>query len=899
MHYTNITMDNKSFWHFIDDNGTFVTKDPQGISSLYFPLANEAGMMSSITPQLKGDIKTDNNSFLMTPLSRQDILFSQSSRNFWIYSNNKVWSLAESLDSAVTLEAGFLYHKITKTNKKLGLQAKITNFVPVSKDCVELMLIEITNISNSDKKITTTSAIPIFGRSADNLRDHRHVTSLLGRIKQDRYGVILQPVMSFDERSHTINKTCYYVFGIDDGSRVPLGSFPTQHSYLGEGTNLNNPQSVFKNLSPKKLSAQELSGKEAIGALRFKTKNLRPKESLYFALILGIAHTKKDIVKTFTKFNSVNKIRTALNQNKLFWRNKLSAVSFKTGDSTFDNWIRWVELQPALRKIFGCSFLPDFDYGRGGKGWRDLWQDCLTLLLINPKDIRPSIISNFCGVRIDGSNATIITDKLGHFKADRNKISRVWMDHGLWPFFTLELYFNQTADSGILLQKIPYFRDSQVMRARQIDFNWNGKSQLATRDGKTYRGTILEHILIEHLVQFFNVGPHNCIRLENADWNDGLDMAAKKGESVAFSSFYAYNLKRIYQILEKLKQTKKIDHVYLLEEMLILLDTLNKRIDYNSISKKNGLLDKYLNLVKFSVSGNTRKIKIDDIIQDLRRKGSWLSNHISRKEWINLDKDIGFFNGYYDNKGRRIEGKFKNTIRMTLTGQVFPILSGIASQNQIKKIYKAAKKFLQDKKLKGFRLNTDFGQPQFNLGRAFAFSYGEKENGAIFSHMCVMFAYALYKRGFVQEGFQVLNSLYDLAINSNVSKVYPNLPEYFNLEGRGMYCYLTGSASWYIMTLLTQVFGICSESGNLLIAPKFVKEQFKNSKELSVQFNFANKKISVTYVNPRGLDYCSYAIKQIKTNLAFIRKTNKEILIKRRAINAVSSRSINIEVILG
>jgi len=40
-----------------------------------------------------------------------------------------------------------------------------------------------------------------------------------------------------------------------------------------------------------------------------------------------------------------------------------------------------VAIQPTLRKIFGCSFLPDFDYGKGGRGWRDLWQDCLGLIL--------------------------------------------------------------------------------------------------------------------------------------------------------------------------------------------------------------------------------------------------------------------------------------------------------------------------------------------------------------------------------------------------------------------------------------------------------------------------------------------------------------------------------------
>lgn len=39
----------------------------------------------------------------------------------------------------------------------------------------------------------------------------------------------------------------------------------------------------------------------------------------------------------------------------------------------------------------------------------------------------------------------------------------------------------------------------------------------------------------------------------------------------------------------------------------------------------------------------------------------------------------------------------------------------------------------------------------------FGFAYGEKENGAVFSHMAVMFANALYKRGFVKEGHRALD----------------------------------------------------------------------------------------------------------------------------------------------
>ena len=163
--------------------------------------------------------------------------------------------------------------------------------------------------------------------------------------------------------------------------------------------------------------------------------------------------------------------------------------------------------------------LPYHDYGRGGRGWRDLWQDYLTLLLQNPMRARSAFVHNMKGVRLDGSNATIILDGEGNFQADRNKISRVWMDHGVWPLFTLLLYMNQTGDISILDEEVSYWKDAQIERAKRIDTNWkkeDGNSQ-KTKDGGCYTGTILEHLLLENLICSLNIGKHGNIKLEDGD----------------------------------------------------------------------------------------------------------------------------------------------------------------------------------------------------------------------------------------------------------------------------------------------------------------------------------------------------------------------------------------------
>ena len=68
------------------------------------------------------------------------------------------------------------------------------------------MQVTLTNIGQRARSpLTPTAAIPLYGRSADNLRDHRHVTSLLHRIRAVRHGVLVRPTLSFDERGHRPN----------------------------------------------------------------------------------------------------------------------------------------------------------------------------------------------------------------------------------------------------------------------------------------------------------------------------------------------------------------------------------------------------------------------------------------------------------------------------------------------------------------------------------------------------------------------------------------------------------------------------------------------------------------------------------------------------------------------
>ena len=646
---------------FIDGTGSFELKGAQRCSGLYFLLAGEYGMKSSLTPNLAGDAKLDQNPFLLPPVSIENLHNDRSNRNFWcIVEQKSAWSVTGQSaaqeakkfteeEEAVTVRAGYMWHQTSRISRQFGLTGSITSYIPIQKN-IEVHIITITNQNKTDVTFVPVAAFPIYGRSADNIRDHRHVTSLLHRITVTDRGVNVCPTLSFDERGHQLNDTMYFVEGITENGEAPCSFYPEIAEFIGEGGNLEAPEAVIKNLDGVTKGTQR-SGQEAFGGLRFARTTLGAGESKSYIIFAGTGHSRSEIRKLLADYPTLQEVQDEFVRVKQYWKNKVN-VSYHTGDEVFDQFMNWVSFQPELRRLFGCSFLPHHDYGKGGGGWRDPWQDCLALLLMNPGGVRQMLLGNFAGVRMDGSNATIIGEHVGEFKADRNSITRVWMDHGVWPLITTKRYIDQTGDLDLLEQPVRYFKDGQIMRGTDTD-------------------------------------------------------------------------------------------------------------------------------------------------------------------------------------------------------------------EQIAAIVKSSDTYLYDESCGGYRLNTDFGEVKTDMGRMFGFAYGEKENGAVFSHMAVMFANVLYQRGYAKEGHKALHSLYMQSMDFEKSHIYPGIPEYFGRNGRGLYHYLTGAASWYMMTVVNQMFGIRGCLGELLVEPKLLAEQFDEDGFASLTFRFQGMGWHAIFENSERKDYGQYHITRV------------------------------------
>ena len=912
------------WWDFVETEpgaagtGEFIAVHTEQVARLYFPLVNEAGMRSWTNPDLQGSPAAEHNEYLGVPLTAEDLAHTLVHRGFWLAEpGRRPFSLsrlsADGLDvharrlrvPATLVNAGPGWFSVVKESPDRRFRVRATLWCPSDLDeKIEIMLVEVTNTSKKALHFDAYGAIPLFARSADDVRDHRHVTALLNRVRLSRHGVSACPTMSFDERGHRLNTTVYTVLGFGPRGRPPTGIWPTQESFLGEGGSFAAPAAVWRREKEPRGSPASFQGKEALGGFCFEGVVLRPGESGHFVFLGGVSDSAACVARWTRWARSSGNVRSSLECTREHWLAQTRGVSFRTPFPRLNNWLAWVGTQPTLRRLYGNSYLPQYDYGRGGKGWRDLWQDCLALLLSDPSGVKRMLLHNFGGVRMDGSNATIIGTN-GSFIADRNSIPRTWMDHGCWPAYTTLLYVDQTGDLPFLLREREYFRDPQTHRCKRRDARWTEAygRELRARDGRVYRGTIFEHMLVQNLTAFFNVGEHNVCLLEGADWNDGLDMADDRGESVAFAAFYAWNLDRLADLADVLARRGNRT-IRLARELRLLLDRAvgGRRVNYSSSRARQARLKAYLDVVARDVSGRTIAVDAASLAADLREKSRTLAARIREEEWVALGKREGLFNGYYDNRGRRVEGRRARGVRMTLTGQVFPLMAGIAEPRQVEQVVRSVDRWLKDPVTGGVRLNTDFGGIQPDLGRAFSFAYGEKENGAVFCHMAVMYAYALYRLRRPDVGHKVWSALYGAATNSAVACVFPCVPEYFNAEGRGMYCYLTGTASWMVYLLLTQAFGVRGELGDLVVDPQLLPHEFGARGECSVKVPFAGRSLEVVFHNPRRLKPGQYKVMGVRAGGRAVPCEPREqggVLIRRRELSRLpAGRTIRLDVTL-
>ena len=767
-----------------------------------------------------------------------------------------------------------------KTEGEVGLQVETTYFVPADGSLTEIWLVKLSNITNKPRKLDITFGMDGFVGSRTFDMNHHLVAGLYNEAYLDKRNEIiyLYKSINYDEgESVESNKSAF--FKVISPVKGQKNFFADEEYFLGNYHNRfgwNAPLSLMSkdySLSSFK-KAKSARGVDVIGAVEQNKIKLAPKgkkgDSLEFIVFAGaIIEDRKEALKIIKKFNTVEKVKAALEDTKKYWENINSKIVIQTGDKKLDErYNNWFAVQNYLRKRWGNTGSLYHDYGIDNFGWRDLWQDWLGWMYIEPEKCEEFIPKALAGTRLDGSVASgfKLDEKLNlYFMND--PIKGVWCDHPFWPTLTVNEFLRNIkgADYSLLLYDgIPYMRDIYRKRALSRDPMWLPINKIELTNKK---GTVFEHLWVQIMSMFYavdkNTGFLNHMR---AGWDDALDQVF--GGNVPFTMAFVWGANMLADMLEKLD----VKNLKIYEAYKFFLGNYNA-----STEKKLKILDKITSAADSLNMGKKINVERKKLIKDLRMKAEAVKEFINKKAW---HKKGNFYIGYYDSKGNPIDYyKSEKDYKLHLSAQTFALMADIVPDNRLDKLIDSTFKKLWDKKAGGLLLNTPYEKFYPNVGRKSQFAAGTKEHAAKFTHMSMMFMAGLLFKKQGNLAMKVWNGHVPYVVKDSRLKV-PNvwLPEYLissvnpekNRWNEGQYEPLTASPSWARKIFSDWLFGVYINNNGELVVDPVIPSNWGNKKPVMIKRKLLNAEYEIYIINKNkkesGVEYLIVDNKRVDSN---------------------------------
>ncbi|MEX0297741.1 MAG: hypothetical protein AB3N28_01630 [Kordiimonas sp.] len=143
------------------------------------------------------------------------------------------------------------------------------------------------------------------------------------------------------------------------------------------------------------------------------------------------------------------------------------------------------------------------------------------------------------------------------------------------------------------------------------------------------------------------------------------------------------------------------------------------------------------------------------------------------------------------------------------------------------------------------------------MGRVTQKFPGSAENGAVYNHATIFYAYSLYKIGDTERAYDVLRKMLpdqtDAIKRGQLPAFIPNYyrgayHQFPRTAGISSQLFNTGTVAWYYRCVIEELFGLKGSHGTLLIEPKLPATW----DTASATRTFAGSKFVVTYERQAG-----------------------------------------------
>jgi cyclic beta-1,2-glucan synthetase len=269
--------------------------------------------------------------------------------------------------------------------------------------------------------------------------------------------------------------------------------------------------------------------------------DLAPGETREVAVLLGGAKSEADARDISSRYQNVARAQAAVDQTVQAWVERLSIITVKTPEPSFDAMVnRWTLYQALACRMWGRTAVYQ---SSGAYGFRDQLQDVMALVYAEPALAREHILRAASRQFEEGD-----VQHWWHPETGRGIRTR-FSDDLVWLPYVVEHYVRVTGDESILDERTPFL----AMRP------------LAAEEHEAYElprvtdrmESVYEHCLLA-LRKAGTSGRHGLPLIGSGDWNDGMNRVGidGQGESVWLAWFLVTTLRGFVTLVEQRGDTE-------------------------------------------------------------------------------------------------------------------------------------------------------------------------------------------------------------------------------------------------------------------------------------------------------------------------------------------------------
>ena len=396
----------------------------------------------------------------------------------------------------------------TFTHQRHGIETKLV--MGLAQDAaVKLSLLRVTNTGDTPRRISLTAYAEW---TLGVLREHTQHQVQTG-VEPEHRAILARNRFdpSFAEQ--------VAFFALSE----PLAEWTSdRREFLGRNRSPEAPAGLH---AP--LSGAAGPGFDACAALR-AVLNLAPGETRDVAVLLGAADGREAALELVERLGDAKVAREAIEANVHRWRERLSVVSIRTPEPSFDLLVnRWMLYQALSCRMWGRTALYQ---SSGAYGFRDQLQDAMAMVYAEPALAREQIVRAAGRQFLEGD-----VQHWWHPHSGRG-VRTTFSDDLAWLPYVADHYVRVTGDAAMLDEAAPYLRMRSLLPEEHEVYD------LPEPSGQL--GTVYEHCL-RALRRACTEGPHGLPLIGAGDWNDGMNRvgAEGKGESVWLAWFLIATLR--------------------------------------------------------------------------------------------------------------------------------------------------------------------------------------------------------------------------------------------------------------------------------------------------------------------------------------------------------------------